>query len=292
MLFLSLFSLLDIRKNPSDKGVKLLSNHLSRSANNTFILKPRTSNGVACPAVLPDTDTCSSTRENLATAIGDAVDADGIEAAINSYLTACPASQCQSSCVNFITETGKTVVFADKNDLLTDLSTVCTSPTPVNSLPVTCTGAKTDAASCTLLFNGVLTEVERNPWNGANIAEKVNLFTASCLATICDNACEQVVSGVNLVSHYESFKTSFLASCTPITPVEESSDSIKSEGNQSENQQSEGQQSDGEESNDSKSNEGKGNDDKGGDWGLMSMKPSFTLLSILFGTYLLQSLLD
>jgi hypothetical protein len=286
MPLLSLLLLLDIRRNASARGLKL-----SRGVNNTFILKPRATNGVLCPANLPDTNNCLSVQGGVATAIGEAtVDAD-IEGAINSYLTACPASQCQEDCVTFITAEGKTVDVAGKGDLAAGFGTNCPLPSAVNTQAVACPGTGNDADTCTSLYSDVLTEVDKSSWNGENIVGKVNLFTSSCLATSCDNDCFDVISDVNLVSHYTSFRTSFVEFCTPATNIEQSSDSIKSENQQSDNQQSGGQQSDSEESNDSNSSEEKGNNDKGGDWGFLGMKPSFTLLSILFGTYLLQSLL-
>jgi hypothetical protein len=287
MLLLSLFSLLDIRRVPSVKGVKLLSNHLSRGANSTFILKPRATNGVSCPADLSDTDTCSTVQGGVAAAIRSANDDEGIEAAINSYLAACPASQCQQNCVILITAEGKTVAVASKDDLATSFGTDCPLPPAANTQTITCPGTGIDTATCTSLYDDVLTEVDTRPWNGDNIAGKVDLFTGSCLATSCVDACFRVVSGVNLASHFESFKTSFVASCTPDTTVEQSSDSVKSE-----NQQSGGQQSDIEENNDSTNNDEKGNNNNGGDWGFVNMKPSFTLLSLLFGTHLLQSLFN
>jgi hypothetical protein len=286
MLLLSLLLLLDIRRNASAEGLKL-----SRGVNNTFILKPRATNGVSCPADVPDTDTCSNVQGGVASAIGDATEDGHIDAAINSYLTAFPASQCQENCVNFITTGGKTVVVANKDTLASSFGTNCPLPPTVNTQSVTCPGAGTNAATCRSLYDDVLTEVDEDLWNAQNIVGKVNLFTSSCLATSCDNACFDVVSDVNLASRYRSFRTSFVESCTPAATIEQSSDSLKSENEQSKNQQSENQQSGSEESNDSNSNEGKGNDDKGGDWGFLDMKPSFTLLSILFGTYLLQSLL-
>jgi hypothetical protein len=286
MLLLSLLLLLDIRRNASSEGLKL-----SRGVNNTFILKPRASNGVSCPATVPDTDTCSNVQGGVASAIGDATEDEHIEAAINSYLTACPASQCQEDCITFITTGGKTVDVANKVDLASAFGTNCPLPPTVNTQPVTCSGTRNEADTCTSLYGDVLIEVDKNPWNGPNIAGKVNLFTTSCLATSCEDACSHVVSEVNLASHYTSFRTSFVEFCTPATTVEQSSDSVKSENQQSGGQPSEVQQSDSEESNDSNSSEEKGNNDKGGDWGFLGMKPSFTLLSILFGTYLLQSLL-
>jgi hypothetical protein len=181
--------------------------------NRTLLLNPKTTQGTVCPAVDPDTTACLTAH----TAIGTAVTADTavplFEPIVNTYLGACKASQCQTACVTLIPRTGATITSVA--NFGADFATGCTLPTALSTLGVTCPTTTPNGATCTTLYNEVLTAVRAATWVPATIKEKVDLFTAGCLTTSCLEDCKGVVSGANVVSPYSSFETKFVASCNP-----------------------------------------------------------------------------
>jgi hypothetical protein len=200
-----------------------LKRHLSIN-DRRQILKPKKTKGTACPANLSDTSGCAAAVTAVANAASSWTNEGTVEAAIDAYLTACPASQCQAACVLVIPEGGRTVLPADDGTgsgtgtLASDFATACDQPTSVKTAATVCTGTLENAVDCNTTYNNVLTALGAATWVGTTIKTNVDLYTTSCAVTSCTEQCTPIVSNVELALPFNNFLVNFTTLCNPFPP--------------------------------------------------------------------------
>jgi hypothetical protein len=187
-------------------------------------LKPRTTKGTACPANLSDTSGCAAAVAAVATATDPWVTEAAVETAIDNYLIACPASQCQADCALLIPVGGRTVLATDDGTgtgtgtLASDFADACAQPTPAKTTTTTCTGTPANSPNCNTTYNDVLSALGAATWVGATIKSKVDLYITGCAATSCTEKCTPIVSNVELALPFKNFLANFTTLCNPFPP--------------------------------------------------------------------------
>jgi hypothetical protein len=199
----------------------LFKKKLSLNGKN-LLLKPKKTAGTACPANLSDAANCNTAHGAVATAATSWASITAVETAINDYLKACPASQCQTDCIAVIGSDGRQVVDADNpassGTLASSFASGCVPPSPVNTKATTCSGTPTNGDTCTAAYSNVVTAAGATPWTPATIKEKVDLYIDGCVAASCNDLCKPIVSGVNLALPFKNFVANFTSLCNPDKP--------------------------------------------------------------------------
>jgi hypothetical protein len=241
-------------------GINILANNRSN-----LLLFPKATKGVTCPAVNPDSATCSTDQADVLTKVSawiadDAEQKKAFEDAVDKYLSSCKASQCQSACSALITLSGLDLAQTAAAGFGSSFTNDCTVPDAIKTSQPVCTGTPADGQTCTTLYNDVIAEAGKSPWSGQNIKTKVDSFITTCVLSSCGTACKTVISGVDLSSSYSSFATTFKTNCNP---EQSTDDDATSDGDAD-------------------------NEDKKGDNGLWTIKPNVSLFIVLMTSCLLH----
>jgi hypothetical protein len=257
MLCLSLWLLLNNKGNFINGSKKLLN--------------LKSTKGVTCPAVNPDTASCTDAYAGVATAIGlwtaeEASLKTAFETAVNLYLTECKGSQCQTACQALLPTTGVEVAQDGAGAFGTSFAS-CNPPQEVTTKTKTCTTPTADGSTCTTLYNEIKALAVTTGWSGSALKPKVESFIDSCSTTTCRTACRPVIVEVNLASPFTSFLSAFTVSCNP---------------------QTSGNDGDGGDDGDGDGGDG----DKKNDAGLMIFKSNIILIFTLLVTIFLQFIIS
>jgi hypothetical protein len=185
------------------------------------VIRIKNTNRVSCPPSEPDDSTCTDQAaavSALSTVVIGDYDGDDVETAVNNYLIACKASQCQPDCETLVANKDL-AVFASFD--FVNFNSKCKEPSVIikTGIVPSCNASLTDNQTiCNTSYHDVIGNLTAAAWDATLLNASISNFVTACPTTSCKTNCSAVISGKNITLKYTSLNTSFQGNCKPVPP--------------------------------------------------------------------------